>query len=275
MRLILLIALFAFMALPAHAETTYDRVMASGKIRCGYVVWSPSFVIDPNTQGKSGVFFDLTNEMAKRLSLGVEWVEEAGWSTAIEGIKQKRYDAVCTNFWPTPARARLATFSVPVNYSPLYVWVKKDSPLLKTPPQSMDDLNKDTFTFSFVDGTTPAQIIARRFPNAKTVSYPEKTQLTDMLMGLAAGKGDVAIADSITMHEYLKANPDTLVKLFDKEPIVVNPNTMLLPAGETAFNDMVNTTLRDIVADGTFDEILKKNKANDLYIPLAEPYKKP
>ena len=275
MRLLFYIALCLFVTFPAYAESTYDRVIASGTIRCGYVVWPPSFVIDPNTQEKSGVFYDLTNEAAKRLSLKVEWVEEAGWSTAIEGITQKRYDAVCTNFWPTPARARMSTFSVPVNYSPLYVWVKKDSPLLKSPPKSINDLNKETFTFAYVDGTTPAQIIARRFPLAKNVSYPEKTQLTDMLVGLAGGKGDVAIADSITVSEYLKSNPGTLVKLFDKEPVVVNPNTMLLPAGETKFNDMINTTLQDIVADGTFDEILTKNKTHDLYIPLAEPYKKP
>ncbi|MCF8495051.1 MAG: transporter substrate-binding domain-containing protein [Alphaproteobacteria bacterium] len=266
----LTLGLFLATAFPARAETVYDRVMASGKIRCGYVQWEPAFTIDPNTKQLGGIFYDLTMEMAKRLSLGVEWVEEVGWATAIEGMATGRYDAVCANFWPTPARARLVAFSVPVSYSYLRAVVRKGDPLLGT-IKNLEGLNAKEITFAYVDGTVPSQIIQRDYSAAKTVSYTEQTQISDMLVGLTAGKGQVAFVDQVTLHDYLQGNPGTLVSLFE-EPVAIKPNVMLLPAGDLRFADMINNTITDILDDGTFGKILKNHKAQDLYLPLAKPY---
>ena len=61
--LILTALLFLVSTTAAHAGEVYDRVMAAGKIRCGYAVWAPAFTVDPNAGALGGIFYDLVMEM--------------------------------------------------------------------------------------------------------------------------------------------------------------------------------------------------------------------
>ena len=59
------------LAAPAWAgddkESAYERVIRTGIIRCGYFVWPPFLAIDPNTNKKSGIFFDIVEEILFKL----------------------------------------------------------------------------------------------------------------------------------------------------------------------------------------------------------------
>ena len=260
-----------FLPISAQAGETYDRVMKSGEIRCGYAVWPPSFSVNHETNEFEGIFHDLMEEIGTRLSLNIEWVEEFGWGTAIEGMVSKRYDIACANFWPNPERARLVHFSIPVNYSPLHAWVNPESALLGKIKDSQE-LNNENITFVSVDGTTPNQIIRKYFPRAKNEALPELTPLPDQLYGVSTGKWDVAVLDLVTAHTFLENNPGKIVKLLPDHPVVVKPNVVLLPADDMRFSNMINHTIDDIIADGTYNTIVKKYNATELYLPLAKPY---
>ena len=54
-------------------------VIKSGKLRCGYVAYSPGCLKDPNTGELSGIGIDSIKMVAKNLGLQVEWAEEVGW----------------------------------------------------------------------------------------------------------------------------------------------------------------------------------------------------
>jgi Bacterial extracellular solute-binding proteins, family 3 len=69
----------------AEAKSVYSRVIESGKIRCGYIPYEPGLIKDPNTGKFSGIMHDTMEEIAKSLNLKVEWTEEVGWGTMIEG----------------------------------------------------------------------------------------------------------------------------------------------------------------------------------------------
>ena len=73
-------------------ESTYDRVMRTGTLRCGYINYPPHFQIDPATGQKSGISYDIANEMGRLLNLKIEWVEEVGWATTVETIKSGRIE---------------------------------------------------------------------------------------------------------------------------------------------------------------------------------------
>ena len=60
-------------------NSIYNRVINSGQLNCGYVVYSPYFTKDPNTGQLGGIFYDLTNELGKRLDLKINWsLNQAG-----------------------------------------------------------------------------------------------------------------------------------------------------------------------------------------------------
>src|SRR5438874_1363658 len=86
-------------AIQVSANVVYDRVMSSGVIHCGYVVYPPGLLKDPNTGKLSGVFYDIMESAAKSLQLRLEWTEEVGWGSMIEGLQANRYDMICSPVW--------------------------------------------------------------------------------------------------------------------------------------------------------------------------------
>ena len=63
---------------------------------------------------------------AKNLGLTVEWTEEVSRAAQIEGLQNDRYDIIGSAVWANPERAKLATLSNPLYYSPFYIYARKD-----------------------------------------------------------------------------------------------------------------------------------------------------
>lgn len=94
---------------PSQPEpTVYSKVQQRGTIRAGYAVGAPLFSIDPNTKDKSGTFYEIVEQAAKRLNLTVSWTDEVGYGEMIQGLDSHRYDIVGSGVWvqAAPARAR-------------------------------------------------------------------------------------------------------------------------------------------------------------------------
>jgi polar amino acid transport system substrate-binding protein len=252
----------------ANSQPVYDQVDKTQTLRCGYVTWPPAFVMNVNDKTKSGIFYDVTQEVGKRLNLKIEWTEELSWATVVEALKTKRVDAVCSGLWANSARARQVDFSAPVTFSKVNAYKSAKSTKQFT---TLADLDKPEVTFGYIDGTTPAKLTPQKFPHAKTVSYPEMTQVSDLLQGLQTGKYDVMMVDEASVQNFLKISPGTVVKAVE-EPVAVFPNVMLLPAGETKLKAIIDNTIREMTYDGTIKAILDKNQVTQDYQLPAKPY---
>jgi len=83
---------------------------------------------------------------------------------------------------------------------------------------------------------------------------------------IKAGRGDAMIADSLTLPTTLEENPELeQVGEYWGEPAL---DALLVPARNAEFADNVVEGLKQIIADGTYDEILEKWD-----IPEASAYK--
>src|SRR4051794_27914362 len=91
--------------------SAFNRLLQRGTIRCGYVSNPPSCIIDPNTKKVTGIVADAMETIARSANLKLEWTEEAGFGSMVEGLRANRYDIVPCGIWPTAARAREAEFS--------------------------------------------------------------------------------------------------------------------------------------------------------------------
>ena len=96
-------------------ETAFERITRTNTLRCGYAIAPPWTMIDPNTKQLSGVNYDVTNAVAEKMGVKVDWVEETGWGVAEQGLMSSRYDMMCGNVCIDPKRARAATFSTPLS----------------------------------------------------------------------------------------------------------------------------------------------------------------
>lgn len=117
-QLILLLALgLSLMAAPAFAEdgteSAYERVMRTQTIRCGYVVYPPAVIQDPNTGALSGIIYDVMQEAGNLLGLEIEWAEEVGWANTVETIRTGRTDAICVGFSAKPGGRKISRIHNP------------------------------------------------------------------------------------------------------------------------------------------------------------------
>jgi len=257
----------------AHHESLYDRVMKAGKIRCGYFIYPPYSIKDPNTGKISGVGTDAIQLVGNKLGVTVEMVEEVGWGNMVEGLQTNRYDIIASPVWTNANRARVAGFSKPLFYSPLFTYIKKGNHRL---PKQLDKLNSPSITIATIDGETAQVIAESEVPNAKKLSMPQMTDCSQMLLNVASGKADLTFAEPTLALLYMKNNPNSLEILDPSHPIRMFPNCWMFKRGEYEFKSMIDTVLDEIINSGAMDRIIAKYEiAPNLVYRVAKPYKQP
>ena len=256
------------LATVAAKETTYERVLRTGTIRCGYSVWKPLMWADAGTGEKTGIFPDLIEEAGKRLGLKIVWQEELGWGSVVESVRADRVDMACAGYWLNPARIKNLQSSTPQLYSPMYVYIRADDARSFASPQ---DLNDGQYTISTIDGSAEKQIISARFAKSKNITLPELASSSDALQDLVTKKADFLILDPATANGYMLNNPGKIKNAFPDTPMTLFPTVMLLPPEDAAFKGMIDNILLDIERDGTLDALVKKYEASPLFLRSASP----
>ncbi len=260
-------------ASPQHS-TVYDRVIKSGTIRCAYVIYKPGCIKDPNTGKLSGIGIEVLELLAKNLGLKVEWVEEAGWGSMLEGLQTDRYDIVATPVWTHAGRARVAGFSHPLYYSPVCAYVKGDDK--KFAANDLSILNSDKYKIGTIDGATAEQIAQEDFPKAKRVSLPQLSDFAQLMMTVSTGKADITFSEPLNANDFLKHNPGSIRQVETKSPVRIFPNCWVMKRGQSEFKSMLDTVLIQLLNSGTVDRIIAKYEPepNSVY-RVAMPYQMP
>lgn len=253
------------------SETSlYDSVMKRGIIRCGYGIYNPGCLKDPNSGKLSGIGVDTLELAAKNLGLKIEWTEEVGWGTMIEGLQTNRYDMIVTPVWATSDRARVIDFSKPLFFSPVFAYVKAGNKRFSG--DSLKSLNSPKYSIASIDGAT-AEIIAQEdFPNVKRVSLPQLSDFSQLLLTVSTGKADMTFTEPADAAAFMKANPGSIERI--GAPVRVFPNCWIFKRGEMEFRNMINTALDQLINSGAVDKIISKYEpaANTLY-RVSLPYK--
>ncbi|MDO8240618.1 MAG: transporter substrate-binding domain-containing protein [Candidatus Moranbacteria bacterium] len=257
-------------ATPQKQETLKERVINAGKIRVGYLATtSQQLAKDPNTGQLSGMFYDVVEEAGKKLNLKIEWTEEVGWGTMIEGLNQGRYDMVGSPVWANGARALKADFSTPVTYNVMYAYARADDNRLN----KLEDINSQDIKVTVVDGTTAQYLTKQRFSDAQVVALPQLSAQSDLLLNVSTKKADVLFIDPFVANTFMKNNPDAKFKIVENKIVRVDGNSIMFNSNETGFKNMLDTVLKEEINSGFIDELLKKyDTFGNSFYPVATPY---
>jgi len=251
-------------------ESLYDRAIRTGKIRCAYVVYYPDCIKDPNTGKLSGIGIDAIELVAAKLGLTVDWTEEVGWGTMLEGLQTGRYDVIASLVWTNANRAKLMGFSKPLFYSPIFVYARCGDHKYKG---HLDKLNSPEAKIATIDGETAQVIADADYPQSARLSMPQMTDYTQLLLNLATGKADVVFIEPIIADSYISSNPNSIENISSGKPIRVFPNCWMFNRGEAEFKAMLDTVIDEVINSGAMDKIISKYEKtpNQLY-RVALPY---
>lgn len=265
----------AFYIVPGWAadgkKSAYDRVMETQTIRCGYALWPPAMLTkDPNTGQMGGIFYDITEQMAKNLGFKVVWAEEVAWGPNIEaGLQTGRYDLFCAPLWIHAPGAPWFNYSVPLMYSATHLYTRADDTRFD---KDIWKLNSPDYTLSMMDGEQSAVIASKFFPKAKQLAIPQFSELTQMLMDVSTGKADAVFLEPSLAKDFSDKNPGK-IRQATKEPFQVWPNVYGADINEDKFMRMINSALTEMLNGGEIDRIIEKYEPDrGIFMPVAKPY---
>lgn len=252
----------------AEAKSVYDRVIETGKIRCGYLIYQPAIVKDPNSGELSGVLYDFIEEIGRKLSLEIEWVEETGWSNFLNDLKTDRFDMMCGTAWKNSARGREGTPLDPFYYSAVATWVRADDDRFD---EDVYKLNDPAYTISTIDGATPDFIRNSDFPKSQAHSLTELSPYSDMMLAVVTNKADATFTEVYGARLFLDKNPGTMKQV--GKPLRYYGNVMWVKKGQQDFESMINTAIEEISNTDFLGKTFEKyNIPEGVYLKPVKPY---
>ncbi len=251
-------------------ESAYARVMRTGTLRCGYIVFPGLFARDPNTGVFSGPIVDILQEMGKQLSLKVEWTEEIGFSNAFEGLKSGRYDAACFLFTQTPGRARANEFTEPVVFMPYNLYSRADDTRFD---HAFAKINDSSVKVVVLEGEMSQTVRAEEFPNATPWALTNLTDASQVLLDVSLGKADVAMTVSPSAFLFMQKNSGKIRRV-EGPPLRMQPGSFGVGVGEEELKSLLNTTITALHNTGFIERTFHHHAAEPgMFFFPATPWK--
>jgi polar amino acid transport system substrate-binding protein len=244
--------------------------MLTKTLRCAYIILPPEFTKDANTGKLMGFSYDAAEELGKRMHWKIDWVEEVNFGTMSEGFKTDRYDAICFSLYRYSPFAAIFEYSVPMFYSGTGVYVRADDHRFDNNLAAINDENVKVATMD----AEMSQFVARDdFPKAKTVSLPQNSEMTQMMLMVETNKADVTFINNTNAGLYLQANPGKLRDIAADQPVRLFSHGFAFKKGELELLTTVNYVFEEMLNDGTMNKIVmahEKIPGNFLFV--AKPY---
>lgn len=249
---------------------SFERVVEKNTLRCGYVNYYPFFRKDPNTGNFEGIFYEITEAVGKELQIEIEWVEETAFETMYLALNQGRFDAVCSGLWDLPQHSKWGSFSDPMFFSVIYPYTRAGDTRFDGDIQKA---NTPDYKIATIDGEMAAIIAHDDLPKAKTISSPNLTEVSKVLLDVTSKKADLTFVEIAVAKEYLKHNPDSLRRVQDVPPTRAFANMIMVPKGDYKLLEMINTAQRALVLKDKVNTIIDKYEPYpNSFLRLNPPY---
>ncbi len=241
-------------ATPYHpAETAYERVCRTKRLRCGYGLWEPGMSRDLKTGQLKGIFHDYLLAIGRHTGLTIEFTEEIGWGDYPAALNSGRIDAMCFGAWPKATLATEVIFTKPTYYLPVYAYVRANDSRFDSAPEK---INTPAVTISTMDAELSSELALSQFPQARTLSVPQMSPAGTLLLNVATGKADITFTDAWTGAVFMQANPDKLKVLPMKRPLRLFGHTIPVARGEDLLANMLDVATDEIMSTGEFESIV-------------------
>jgi len=236
-------------------ETTFDRVMRTNTLRCGYGIWAPGLIKDPQTGQLSGIFYDYLEAIGAHTGLKIEWTEEVGWGDYPTALNGGRIDAMCFGAWPKAHTAREVLFTKPIYFLPINAYVRKGDDRFD---YHLEKAGAPAIKISVMDSELSSELARSKFPKAQTLSVPQLSDASTLLLNVASGKADITFTDAWTGAAYMAQNPDQLKVVPLDHPLRLFGHTIPVAQNEHSLVSLLNTATDEIENNGELGDIVAK-----------------
>lgn len=245
--LLLVLGCFAADLATAQDRSRLDDVIRAGKLRvCTPGDYKP-FSLAKADGSYEGLDIDLMRSAAKALGVQPEFVKTS-WPKLMDDFIEK-CDIAVGGISVSTDRAKRAGFSA------AYM-VNGKAPITRCENaakfQTVADINKPTVTVITNPGGSNERFVRANLPQARVIVFNDNVTIFDEIL---KGNADVMISESVETVTQQKARPGLCAVNPDK-PLQYGEMAYLLPRGDVAMKDWVDTWLHLSKAGGEYERLL-------------------
>ena len=237
------------------STTAEFTTVTAGKLTMSTNAQFPPYEMVADDGSFEGIDIEIAAAIAEKLGLELQ-VDDMDFDSALLAAQNGKSDMVMAGVTITDERLAVMDFSDTYANGVQVVIVKEDSDIT-----SIADLEGKMIGTQ--QGTT-GYIYCSADPEDEGFGEDHVTAYADgatAVQALINGQVDCVVIDNAPAQEFVKANPG--LKILDTE--FTNEDYAIgVAKGNTALLDAINTALKELIADGTVQEIIDK------YIPASE-----
>lgn len=239
------------------SKTDLDRIKKAGKLTIATdASYAPNEYIE---NGKIvGFDVDLGTAVAKKIGVKANF-QNAGFDSIIPALKSKKYDLSLSSF--TDSKEREATVDFVTYYSAgSSLQVKAGNPLkLSTDDLSLCGQKVATEKGTTQEGDVKADGLYGKKCTAAGKKAPQGLSFDDQNqanLALSSGRADAVLADSPVVAWAVKNSSGKFEVA--GQPYGTAPYGIAIPKNEPELRDAVLKGVKDVIADGTYKQLLAK-----------------
>ena len=234
----------------AAAAKSPPGLMQSGTLVVGMdLQFKPEMYL--NGGKPAGYDVDLLHKLAAYAHVKLK-IDNLAFTGLIPGLQTKKFDMVSVGLSPTPARAKVVSFSnAYVPYAQIVGIPKADYNKIT----KVSQLNTPNTTITALLGSTDQTQAKSTFPKAKINALAD--QNSDFSL-VATGRANAIVVEDYLLAQYSKANPGKLVQSKIK-PLDVQYGSYAVQHGNTALVKYLNKFLCTEDKNGTLAKLYKKD----------------
>jgi ABC-type amino acid transport substrate-binding protein len=200
----------------------------------------------------TGMYVDLMNEIAKRLSLTAEYVS-SDFASLLPSVRNHRYDTAAFGVLVTPERADVTNFTTAVSYGEAQLISRKQQPLagVKDAAGKTVAVTRGSALIPLLQKTVPSVVI-KEFPNIAASAN-----------ALTVGQVDGLFTGTATTRELLAKHADFAAS----ERITSGKTAFPVAKDKQALLDALNKHLAAMIKDGTYTRLFYKWNPAGVEIP--------
>lgn len=253
-------------------ETSYERVVRTGILHCGYEYWDGGTMKDEKTGKVYGPWVDILEAIGKATGLKIEWTSQVGWSDVGAALKSNKIDAMCAGMWTSAAKSKEINFSVPLAYQAIEAFVRNDDHRFDN---MLDRINENETKIAVIENDNSDFIAKQDFPRAQKISLGSiNGSDSELLMHVLTNKADVTFTVTGLWRDFDKANPGKIRRLSPDHKLRVFGLAIAVNNDDPRLLQIINSGGQELENSAVLDKILDQanEKWPDMYIKPLKPY---
>lgn len=234
-------------------ETTLDRIRRTKKLRIAAVSGAaPYYHKDLATGEWKGFYIDLSKALADELEVQLD-ITETTWGNSVLDLQANKID-MFFGLNPTPKRALVVDFSVPVFNNAFTMITKKDFK-----PKTWAELNDPSVKIAVDVGSSHDQVVTRLCPKATVTRFKTTDEAT---IALQTGRADAQCIIMMLALTVLKKNASLGQFLLPTPVFATTSNAGFRREPDKTWRDYVNTWIEYNRSLGLVRQVIVSNMAS-------------